>query len=163
MRVRGGDNVGTRSVNTGVNGERSEIDFRLAFDNLAGVIHQNQVRYANPAEMQTEGIDPETIEALGIARGDVSGDAFVETIFGEEAKRGGQAFLAMATLFGGRMECRRARETLHKRGVSLRRGRRLRHEDLQWNAGGAEGIVPQDKEVGKRNELEKKRLAPKTC
>jgi hypothetical protein len=41
MRVRGGNNVGTGGVNPRVNGERSKIDIRVAFDNLAGVIHQN--------------------------------------------------------------------------------------------------------------------------
>ena len=41
MRMRGGDNIGARSVNAGVNRKRGEIDFRVAFDNFAGVIHQN--------------------------------------------------------------------------------------------------------------------------
>jgi len=39
MRMRGSKNVGARGVNARVNGERGEIDFRVAFDNFAGVIH----------------------------------------------------------------------------------------------------------------------------
>lgn len=101
MRVRGCDHVGAGGVNARVNGKRGKIHFRVAFDHSTGVIHEDQIGDANLAEMQTEGIDPKTIEALGIARGDVAGDAFVKTIFSEEAKGGGEAFFAMAALLGG--------------------------------------------------------------
>ena len=72
--------------------------------------------------MQTEGIHPETIESLGITRGDVAGDAFVETIFGEEAERGREAFFAMTALLGGRSENGRARNAIHKSAWRFRRG-----------------------------------------
>lgn len=136
MRVRCGDNVGARGVNARVNGKRGEIDFGVAFDNRAGVIHQNQIGNPNPAEVQTEGIDPKTIKPLGIARGNVAGDAFIKTKFSEEPKGSSEAFFAMTALLGGRSKNGRARDTLHECVVRLRRRYRLRHEDLHGNEGG---------------------------
>ena len=69
----------------------------------------------------------------------MAGDTLVKTKFGEEPKSGGEAFLAMAALFGGRSENGRTRNAVHECGVRLRRRRRLRHGDLHGN------------EVGERN------------
>jgi hypothetical protein len=51
--------------------------------------------------VQTEGIYPEAIVALGIARGDMPGDTFIKTKFGEEAKSGSEPFLAVTAFLGG--------------------------------------------------------------
>lgn len=114
MGMRGGHDVRAGSVNAGMNGKGCKIDFRVAFDHFAGVIDQNQVGGANLAEMQTEGIHPKMIDAFGIARGDVAGDAFVKTKFGKETKSGGEAFLAMTAFFGRSGEDRRAGDALHE-------------------------------------------------
>src|SRR5260370_6119543 len=50
------------------------------------------------------------IEPLGIARGDVAGDAFIKAEAREEAKSSGEALFAMAALFGGRGKNGRARD-----------------------------------------------------
>ena len=101
VRVRSSYHVRAGGVNAGVNGKRGEIDLRVAFHNLAGMIHENQVGDTNSTEVQAERVHPETIGPLGIARGDVAGDAFVEAELGKEAKGSGEAFLAMTALFGG--------------------------------------------------------------
>src|SRR5437870_3798894 len=119
MGVGSGNHVRPSGVDAGMNRKSGEIDFSMAFDDFAGVIHQNQVGGANPAEVQAKRIHPEMIEALGVACGDVAGDAFVKTEFGEEAKSASEALLAVAALFGGGRKDGRARNTLHK--VTVRR------------------------------------------
>ena len=108
VSVGGGDHVRARGVYARVNGESGEIDFRAAFDDSASVIYKNKIGSANLAEVHAEGIHPEMIEPLGIARGDVAGDAFIKAKAREEAKRGGEALFAMAALFGDIRELRRA-------------------------------------------------------
>src|SRR5260370_33794346 len=115
MRVRGGNHVRACGVNARVDGEGGEIDFRAAFDDVSGVIHQNQVRGANLAEVHAERVHPEMIETLRIAGSDVAGDAFVKAESGEEAKRGGEPLLAVSALFGGRGTDGPAREAVHGR------------------------------------------------
>jgi hypothetical protein len=130
--VRGGNDVGARGVNTRVNGEGGEIDFRTAFDDSASVIYKNKVGSANLAEVHAKGIHPEMIEPLGIARGNVAGDAFIKTEAREEAKSGGEALLAMATLLGGTRKDGRARNAVCERLVGWRSGGRgWRHGNLR--------------------------------
>jgi hypothetical protein len=50
----------------------------------------------------------------------VAGDAFVETIFGEEPEGGGEAFLAMAALIGGRSENGGPRNAIHESASGFR-------------------------------------------
>src|SRR5215472_1071243 len=86
------------------------------------------------------------VEALGVACGDVAGDAFVKTEFGEEAKSASEALLAVAAFFGGGREDGRARHALHKvteRGLGS--GRRwLRHQNLLGTRvrGGGKNFAP---------------------
>ena len=119
-------------MNARVNGEGGEIDFGAAFDDFAGMIHQNQIGSANLAEVHAKGIHPEMIEALGIARGDVAGDAFVKAEPREEAKGGGEALFAVAALFGGSSKDGRARDAVHESAGRRRSGgwRWLRHLNL---------------------------------
>jgi len=128
--MRGGNDVRPCGVNARMNGEGGEIDFSAAFDDLAGMIYQNQVRGANPAEVQPERVHPEMIEAFGIACGDVASDAFVEAKFSEEAERSGEALFAVAAFFGRSSENGRARDAVHKASVGLSSGRWLRHPGL---------------------------------
>ena len=137
MRVRGGDDVGARGVYARVDGEGGEIDFRPAFDDSASVIHQSKVRGANLAEVHAKGIHPEMIELLGIARGDVAGDAFIKAEAREEAKSSGEPLFAMAALFGGSGKDGRARNAVHEGAAGRRSGGRgwLRHGNLREAVG----------------------------
>ncbi len=62
-----------------MNRERRTVHFALAFDDFAVIVHQQKIGSANLAEMHAERIHPKMVEALGIARGNVAGHAFVET------------------------------------------------------------------------------------
>src|SRR5207302_9451324 len=70
------------------------------------------------AEVHAEGVDPEVVEPLGVAGGDVAGDAFVEAHLGEEAKAGGEALLAVQALLLDRVEGGRHRDD-ELRGLAL--------------------------------------------
>jgi hypothetical protein len=63
------------------------------------VVHEDQVGYANEAEVDAERVDPEVVLLDRVAHGDVTGDAFVEAALGEEAERGREAALAVQALF----------------------------------------------------------------
>ena len=108
--VSGGHDIGTCSVNLGVNRESRSVDRILPFYYLAMVVHQNQVRSADLAKMHAEGIDPEMIEMFGVAGGDVAGNAFIEPEAGEQAKRASQALFAILPLLGHGSESRRDRK-----------------------------------------------------
>ena len=54
--------------------------------------------------MHSEGVDPEVVEPLGVAGGDVSGDALVESEPGEQPERGREPLLAMEALLLGGVE-----------------------------------------------------------
>ncbi len=95
MGVSGGHDVGTSGVDLRVNREGGAVDRILPFHHLSVVVYQNQIGGANLAEVHAEGIDPEMIEVFGIAGGDVSGDAFVESEAREQAEGAGQTLLAM--------------------------------------------------------------------
>jgi hypothetical protein len=135
--VSGSHHVGAGGVDARVNGEGGEIDFRAAFDDIASVIYENKIGSANLAEVHAKGIHPEMIEPLGIARGDVAGDAFIKAEAREEAESGGEALFAMAALFGGSRKDGRARNAVHERAVGRRSGGRgwLRHGNLREGEG----------------------------
>ena len=54
--MRGGDDVGTGGVNPGVDRESCSIDWIFPFHDFAAVIHQDEVRNANLAEVHSKGI-----------------------------------------------------------------------------------------------------------
>src|SRR5712692_3126001 len=152
MRVRGSDHFGTRGVYARVNGEGGEIDFRAAFDDSASVIHKNKVGNANLAEVHAKGIHPEMIEPLGIACGDVAGDAFIKAEAREETKSGGEALFAMAALFGGSRKDGRARNAVHEGAVGQRSGGRgwLRHGNLREVEGWREELCLSARQLGRK-------------
>src|ERR1700721_1714777 len=61
--------------------------------------------------MDSKRIEPEMVEALGITSSDVSGDAFIEAAFREQAESPSEPFFAVAALFGERGKHRRARDS----------------------------------------------------
>src|SRR5438093_5417252 len=109
MGVGGGNHFGTRSMDTGMDRKRRGIDWLIPLDHLALFVNQDQVRNPNLSEVEAKGIDPETIRVLGVADGDMAGNALVKTEPGEQAERGGEPLLAVAALFleGGKRRGRR--------------------------------------------------------
>src|SRR6266478_3813362 len=115
MRVRRGNNVWPGLVNVRVNGEGGLIDFAIALDDVTFIVDEEQIRDANLAEVHAERIDPEMIEALRIARGDMAGDAFVKSAARKKAGRAGELFFAMTPLLGGSGKHGRAGDALDLR------------------------------------------------
>ena len=59
----------------------------VALDDLALVVDEEQVGHPDVAEVHAERVDPEVVEQLGVAGGDVAGDALVEPELAEQAER----------------------------------------------------------------------------
>src|SRR5882757_10243198 len=78
--------------------ERGLIHRQIALDDLAVVAHQQQVADADVPEVHAERVHPEVVGQLGIARGDVPGDALVEAETTKEPERGGEVLLAVEPL-----------------------------------------------------------------
>ena len=97
----GGHHVGAGRVDLGVDGERGRVDRPVALDHLAVVVDQDQVGDPDVAEVHAEGVDPEVVESLGVAGGDVAGHALVEAELREQAEGGGQPLLAVEALLLG--------------------------------------------------------------
>ncbi len=108
-----------------MDGERRLIDGHIPFDDLPGLIDQNQVGNADVGEVDAEGVDPEALGVFRIARRNVPGNPFTESEFGEKPEGGGEALLAMQTLFRRGGECRQGRGG---RYLDLRCGRCGHHD-----------------------------------
>ena len=77
-----------------------------ALDDLALVVDQEQVAHPDLLEAHAERVHPEVVGQLGVAGGDVAGDALVEAEVAEEPEAGRQALLAVAALVLDRLERR---------------------------------------------------------
>src|SRR5262245_9753954 len=110
MRMGGGDATGARRMNRRMNREGGGVDHVSAFDDLAFVVDQDQIRDANLAEIHAERIDPEMVRLFGVARSDVPRDAFVKSEFGEETERRCQSPFPVQPLLFDRVESRRLRQ-----------------------------------------------------
>src|SRR4029077_2239929 len=108
MGVRGRHDIRTGSVDPGVNGESCAVDRMLPFHDLAAVVYQNQIGDANLSKVHAERIDPEMIEVLGVAGGDVPRDAFIESEAREQAEGAGEALLAVLALLCDSGKCWRS-------------------------------------------------------
>ena len=97
----GGDHIWTRRVDLRVDHERRAIERPVALDDLAQIVHEDEVLDPDVLEVHPQRVHPEMVEAFGIACGDVSGDALVEPETTEQPKRGGEALLAMPALVLG--------------------------------------------------------------
>src|SRR6266540_4250589 len=101
--MRGRDHVGTRLVDLRVDREGGLVERAVTLDHLAPLVDAQQIGGAHVTEVLPETVHPEAIEMLGIAHGDVSGRALVETEAPEEPVRGGEPLLAVpALLLDGR-------------------------------------------------------------
>jgi hypothetical protein len=62
------------------------------------VVHEDEVFHADLLEVHREGVDPEVVEQLRIASGDVAGDALIEAELPEQTKSRSEALLAVPSL-----------------------------------------------------------------
>ena len=83
------------------------------------VVDQDQVRHADLLEVHPQRVDPEVVEPLRVAGGDVTRHPFVEPELPEQSEGGGEALLAVQALFLDRLE-----------GVELGRNAILRHPPI---------------------------------
>ena len=95
---------GRACVDLAVDGERGLVHRPVALDHRAVVVDADEVGHADQVEAETERVDPEQLGVLGVASGDVAGDALVEPEAAEEAERGRQALLAVEALVLDRVE-----------------------------------------------------------
>ena len=94
----GRDHVGTSRVHLGVDGERGGVHHRVALHHRAGVVDADEVGDADVLEVHAERVDPEPVQVLRIARGDVAGDALVEAELAEQPERRREPLLAVQPL-----------------------------------------------------------------
>ena len=102
VRMRGGDCIGSGLVHARMDGEGRGIDRVVALHHVAVVVAADQVRHRHLAEMHAEGINPEGVGKLRVARGDMAGHAFIEAKLGKQPERRGQALLAVLLQGAGR-------------------------------------------------------------
>jgi hypothetical protein len=81
-----------------VDGEGGGVDRPIAVDDLAAVVHQDEVFDANELEAHPEWVHPEVVGALRIPHGDVTGQPLVEPELPEQPEGGGETLLAMPAL-----------------------------------------------------------------
>ena len=120
----GRHDVRTRGMELRVDRKRGPVDGPVPLDDPAVVVDEDQIGDPDPGEVDAERVDPEVVEAFGVACGDVAGDPLVETAAREQPECGGETLLAVQPLLFGRCE-RPLTERLdvgHGRIPSLRRG-----------------------------------------
>lgn len=62
-----------------MNGEGRGVDRFITNDNIALLVHENEVRHGYLREVLGERVEPEVVGQDGIADRDVAGNSFVET------------------------------------------------------------------------------------
>jgi hypothetical protein len=123
VRVRGRHDIRSGGVHLRVDGEGGQVHRPVAVDHLTSVVDQDEVLHADHLEVHAERIDPEVVEELGVAGGDVTGNALVEPEMPEEAKGGGEALFAVPALVLGVVECgERHRESVGGHAIILKGG-----------------------------------------
>src|SRR6185369_12518274 len=88
------------------------VDRIVALHYFAFVVYQHEVGHADLSEVNAERVDPEPLRIPRVAGRDVSGHSLVVSEARKQAKCGGQAFLAVAPLFGDGTENWRLRNIL---------------------------------------------------
>ncbi|MNN14598.1 hypothetical protein D3C81_1276720 [compost metagenome] len=110
VRVRRRHGVRPGLVHARVDGKRRRVDRVVALHHVAVVIAADQVGHRHLAEMDAERVDPEGVLELGVARGDMTGHAFIEPEFREQPERRRQPLLAVQPLLRRGVELGRARQ-----------------------------------------------------
>ena len=96
--VGGGHDVGAGGVDLGVDDECGRVQRPIAVDDLAPVVHEHEVPHPDLLEVHPERVDPEVVEQLGVACGDVPGRTLVEAEVPEEAEGRREPLLAVSAL-----------------------------------------------------------------
>src|SRR6266511_4321788 len=78
--------------------ETGRVDAAAARHDGAVGLHQQQVTDPHVSKVDAERVDPEAVEVLGVARGDVPAGAFVKAVPGEQPRRRGERPLAVQPL-----------------------------------------------------------------
>lgn len=107
VAVGDGDDVGAGGVDLGVHGEGRLVHVVAALDHLPALVGHDEVADGDVLERHPEGVHPEAVAVLGVARGDVTGDPVLEPEPSEEPQRSGQPFLAVPPLVVQRLVHRR--------------------------------------------------------
>jgi len=110
MRMRRRDHIRAGVMDARMDRKGGNVGSMLTLYDFTVRVHQDQVGRADMPEMHTKGIDPEMIRSRRIACRNVSGHAFVETEFGKQAERSGQAFFAMLSFLVYGRELRNSRD-----------------------------------------------------
>ena len=95
----------------------------IAVNHFAVIVDQHEVRSANLREVHAERVGPEPVVMFRIARGNVAGDAFIESEAREQAECACEVNFAMAALFFGGGESGRPRQILDSSGCFDHRDR----------------------------------------
>ncbi len=101
------DDVRAGGVNLGVHGERGLVHMVAALEHLAVRVGQHQIADGDVPEGHPEGVDPEAVGELGVARGDVPRDPVLEAEPAEQAQGAREAFLAVPAFVLDRLVHRR--------------------------------------------------------
>ena len=95
VRVAHGNDVRISLMNRRVKHEARAVDCILSFDDVAGMVRQDQVRHLHLREVDAHRIRPVELGTLGIADRKVPGEAVVEAVHGERADRCDQMLLTV--------------------------------------------------------------------
>ena len=92
-----------------MDGEGGDIQGPVAMDDLTPLVDEQEVLHADVREAHPEGIHPEVVEQLGVARGDVTRHPFVETELAEQSERRREALFAVSSFVLDVVELREPR------------------------------------------------------
>jgi hypothetical protein len=96
--VGGSDDIGPGRVHCPMDAERRSVDLPLALDDVALLVHHDEVADLDQAEVHAQWVHPEAVDVLGVTGGDVARHTLVEPHLGEEPERGGELLLAIQPL-----------------------------------------------------------------
>src|SRR5437764_1291769 len=101
MGVCSSHTIGACRVNLRVDCKCRSIDWHIAINDLALMVNQNQIRYANMAEVHAKGIYPEMVRALRVSCRDMSSDTFIKAESRKETKGGCKPLFTVRPLLCG--------------------------------------------------------------
>src|ERR1700694_2455578 len=108
--MRRGNDIWPDVVHLRVDGEGRCVHHPVTVHDLTQMVDTDEVAGLDVSEVHAEGVHPEAVCELRIARRDVAGHTLVEPIEGEESQRGGKALLAVGPLLVQRGEVRNLRD-----------------------------------------------------
>ena len=104
VRVRGGDDVRTRSVDSTMDRDGRAVDGPVALDDVAGMVDPDEVALLDQAEVHAERVHPVGVGELRVSGGEVTGDSLVQPGLAEHPEGRRKADLAVHALVLDRRE-----------------------------------------------------------